>query len=447
MKKLLFTIISLVLLVVCAVSASAAEQPVKMEITAQPDKLIYSESDAVKRSETVFNEATQSVSTTEYNYYPLSFAGLEITFTYADETTKVFAFDEVLSLVGNGFSIRNMTVQNAQNPWTAEHFYDVVLSCGELDVSYQILVTAQQEASAEKIAEIGIGIYPEKRVYLESEAYDATEFGENGEVVSFKAWPVELNGLVLYVEYADGSILYCTPAMLHALTGLEMQIDDNQSAAEPWELGSNTVVLDFGAFKCSFSVYVDVKDHLFEEYFSADKDTHEADCIYCEQTFVFACEGGEATCAEQAVCMYCEEPYGALLPHDTYFEHTATTHTEHCRNCDYNDADLAHELTAGEYDAEKQCALYSCSVCGYAVNAQAVGDVNGDGKITADDARETLRASAGLTTFTERQLLLSDADGDGALGAGDARIILRTSAGLEKLTAIVPVENKEDENN
>ncbi len=446
MKKILFAIAALVLLFVCAVSASAAEQPVKMELTAQPDKIIYSAGDAVKRTETVYNEATQSLRQTEYNYYPLSFAGLEITFTYADDTTRIYAFDEVLSLVGNGFSILNKTVQNAENPWAADNFYDVVLACGELEVTYQVLVTGQEENAAEKIAEIGISVYPEKSIYLESEAVDAAEFDENGNAVSYKAYPVDLNGLVLYVEYADGSVLHCTPAMLNALTGLEMQIDDTQSADIPWQLGANTVVLTFGEFRCRFFAYVDVKDHLFEEYFSADNDTHEADCVYCEQTFVFACEGGEATCTERAVCIYCEEPYGETLPHDTYFEHTATTHTELCRNCDYEDPDLAHEMTAGEYDTEKQCALYSCSVCGYQVNAQAVGDVNGDGKITADDARETLRASAGLTTFTERQLLLSDADGDGVLGAGDARIILRTSAGLEKLTAIVPVEKNEDEN-
>ena len=66
-----------------------------------------------------------------------------------------------------------------------------------------------------------------------------------------------------------------------------------------------------------------------------------------------------------------------------------------------------------------------------------LGDVNGDGQITAADARLALRASVGLENYAagSREALACDADGDAELTAADARLILRAAVGLEKLTA------------
>ncbi|MCD7827696.1 MAG: dockerin type I repeat-containing protein [Clostridiales bacterium] len=61
------------------------------------------------------------------------------------------------------------------------------------------------------------------------------------------------------------------------------------------------------------------------------------------------------------------------------------------------------------------------------------GDVDGDGKVTAADARLILRRAAKLITFTDAQNKLADVDGDGNVTATDARIVLRVSAGLETL--------------
>jgi len=60
-----------------------------------------------------------------------------------------------------------------------------------------------------------------------------------------------------------------------------------------------------------------------------------------------------------------------------------------------------------------------------------MGDVNGDGVVTEDDALLTLRRSVGLEDFTEAQTKAADMDGDGNITAEDAREILRKSAGLE----------------
>ena len=59
-----------------------------------------------------------------------------------------------------------------------------------------------------------------------------------------------------------------------------------------------------------------------------------------------------------------------------------------------------------------------------------MGDMDGDGSITANDALLILRASLGLIELTPDQRARADADGDGAITANDALIILRRSLGL-----------------
>lgn len=60
------------------------------------------------------------------------------------------------------------------------------------------------------------------------------------------------------------------------------------------------------------------------------------------------------------------------------------------------------------------------------------GDVDGDGKVEASDARKALRASAKLETLEPGEKMRADLDGDGKVTAAEARKILRKSAGLEK---------------
>lgn len=62
-----------------------------------------------------------------------------------------------------------------------------------------------------------------------------------------------------------------------------------------------------------------------------------------------------------------------------------------------------------------------------------LGDVDGDGRITAADARLILRAAAQIVTLTMEQEANADVDKDGKVTATDARIVLRVSAGLETL--------------
>lgn len=84
------------------------------------------------------------------------------------------------------------------------------------------------------------------------------------------------------------------------------------------------------------------------------------------------------------------------------------------------------------------------------------GDIDGDGKTAASDARYALRVSVGLSDLPAECLVYADADGDGSVTAADARLILRYSVSLEKKDALshffapkaapterIPYENKE----
>ena len=63
----------------------------------------------------------------------------------------------------------------------------------------------------------------------------------------------------------------------------------------------------------------------------------------------------------------------------------------------------------------------------------SIGDIDGDGKITAKDARTALRASAQIESLNMTQTLAADINNDGCIRSNDARIILRISAQLEDI--------------
>lgn len=61
------------------------------------------------------------------------------------------------------------------------------------------------------------------------------------------------------------------------------------------------------------------------------------------------------------------------------------------------------------------------------------GDVDGNGQITAADARTVFRASVSIETLTTEQAEIADVDGTPGITAADARLILRASVTLEVL--------------
>ncbi|MBQ1388807.1 MAG: dockerin type I repeat-containing protein [Clostridia bacterium] len=59
-----------------------------------------------------------------------------------------------------------------------------------------------------------------------------------------------------------------------------------------------------------------------------------------------------------------------------------------------------------------------------------LGDIDGDGAITANDALTILRSSVGMTDLTTEQIKLADIDGDEQITANDALAVLRYSVGI-----------------
>ena len=78
------------------------------------------------------------------------------------------------------------------------------------------------------------------------------------------------------------------------------------------------------------------------------------------------------------------------------------------------------------------CMLLFCVQVSGAV---LVGDVDGNGRLTAADARKTLRAAVGLETFLpgSPEFTAADTNGNGKLEASDARRVLRGVVALDKL--------------
>ena len=72
------------------------------------------------------------------------------------------------------------------------------------------------------------------------------------------------------------------------------------------------------------------------------------------------------------------------------------------------------------------------------VAAGLLGDANLDGKVTAADAAEILRAVVGLTELSDTAAFFADVNQDGSVTAADAAFILRAVVGLETLPSYTP---------
>lgn len=90
-------------------------------------------------------------------------------------------------------------------------------------------------------------------------------------------------------------------------------------------------------------------------------------------------------------------------------------------------------LTVDTYAVDGSDAIKIDSFAIEKAEEYALGDVNGDGSITAADARLALRNSVFLEELSAAAKVAADVNGDKIVTASDARLILRASVGLEKL--------------
>ena len=135
----------------------------------------------------------------------------------------------------------------------------------------------------------------------------------------------------------------------------------------------------------------------------------EGEDIIIRKKAATCCESGVA--ADYYVCGYCREyillETGAIV--------------------DESDVVLPRDENAHTFENG------TCIHCGQAGQAEEFmkGDVDGNGKVDAGDARLALRASVGLDTLNDVQQKAADVDGRVGVSSSDARLILRVSVGLE----------------
>ena len=89
------------------------------------------------------------------------------------------------------------------------------------------------------------------------------------------------------------------------------------------------------------------------------------------------------------------------------------------------------DTDAGTVTVELTCCCTCIVADRNSAPASLPGDVNGDGKVNARDARALLRFIAGLAEESEIDKNAADFNGDGKINARDARAILRFIAGLD----------------
>ena len=87
-------------------------------------------------------------------------------------------------------------------------------------------------------------------------------------------------------------------------------------------------------------------------------------------------------------------------------------------------------LTVEEaYDGSDKAVSVTGGTWELSVVKTVLGDLNGDGQVTAIDARWALQAASGTRTLTEEQKAAADINGDGKVTAIDARWILQVASG------------------
>ena len=89
--------------------------------------------------------------------------------------------------------------------------------------------------------------------------------------------------------------------------------------------------------------------------------------------------------------------------------------------------------------------VYHCTVEIEKVNfnERPFGDADGDGCVSAADARLVLRHAVGLEDIVNAaDLIISDLNFDGEINAADARLVLRTAVDLEPLFTKVPSDRQ-----
>ena len=137
----------------------------------------------------------------------------------------------------------------------------------------------------------------------------------------------------------------------------------------------------------------------------------------------------EATCLDPKTCQRCGTEEGEALGHSfsewrLLHRPSCTSEGQQIRICDCG-AEEIETIPMVDHDYRD----FHCKSCNAELKEIQLGDVNGDNKLTYEDALKILRYSINLEDL--KFVSLADINGDGNVNYSDALTILRKSIGLE----------------
>lgn len=152
-------------------------------------------------------------------------------------------------------------------------------------------------------------------------------------------------------------------------------------------------------------------DHTKLKYVSCTESTFDMCDVYAGNTGVIraACIDNDAVSAGRIAVLTFE----VIAPSACLTDLTLTVEEA------YDGSDKAVSVTGGTWELS--------------VVKTVLGDLNGDGQVTAIDARWALQAASGTRTLNEEQKAAADINGDGKITAIDARWILQAASGTRVL--------------
>ncbi len=193
----------------------------------------------------------------------------------------------------------------------------------------------------------------------------------------------------------------------------------------------NSVALTITCEDCDYKLETKATQHSFKSVEQYDDDNHKQVCASCDLTVVSThnwedVKVVEATCAKagskETKCKDCGKTATVEIPKLT--EHT------------YGEWTVVTPATYTEKGVqERACTVEGCTAKETEEIAKLeykVGDVNGDGKVGAVDARLILQHVANIRELSAAELARADIVGNGdGVKATDARKVLQIVAGLE----------------
>lgn len=190
---------------------------------------------------------------------------------------------------------------------------------------------------------------------------------------------------------------------------------------KPKKSGTATIsaVAENGFVLCNFNYTVEECKHSSLYFVKTEK---AATCIE-DGTEVYACSNCDYS--ESRTVKATGHTFGEWKVEEKATQEKEGLEIRRCNNCEYTESRIIPKLKPSTSKPDKLPSDSTDNIL--------MGDVDGNKRITATDARKILRYVAGLEKLSDGALKAADVDDNNKITATDARRILRNVANLEAL--------------